>query len=145
MYSVDGALLSRQYKLHISNFSEWEEQVYSHDFIIFEDNIGEYLSIDETTLSQGEIYTIVTNKSAKGRKGSLVAIIKGTKSDNVTYALSKIPTVKRKKVKEVTLDLAPTMKQIVKFSFPYAVHVSDRFHVQRLINEAVNDLRVSYR
>jgi len=35
------------------------------------------LSIDETSLSQSELYTIVTNKSAKGKKGVLVAIIKG--------------------------------------------------------------------
>ena len=41
----------------------------------------EYLSIDETRLSQSELYTILTNKSAKGRKGALIAMIKGTESD----------------------------------------------------------------
>ena len=35
--------------------------------------------MDETSLSQGELYTIVTNKSAKGKKGALVAMIKGIK------------------------------------------------------------------
>jgi len=30
--------------------------------------------MDETALSNGELYTIVTNKAAKGRKASLVAI-----------------------------------------------------------------------
>ena len=40
-------------------------------------NIGENLSIDETALSNGEVYTVVTNKAAKGRKGAMVAMIKG--------------------------------------------------------------------
>lgn len=34
-----------------------------------------FLSIDETSLSNGELYTIVTNKAAKGGKGAIVAMI----------------------------------------------------------------------
>ena len=34
---------------------------------------------------------------------------------------------------------------IAKRSFPNAMIVSDRFHVQRLMNEAVSDLRISHR
>jgi hypothetical protein len=34
-------------------------------------------------LSEGELYTVLTSKKAKGRKGSIVAIIKGTQSDFV--------------------------------------------------------------
>jgi hypothetical protein len=41
------------------------------------------LSIDEVALSQGELYTIVTNKRAKGRAGSIVAILNGTFSEQV--------------------------------------------------------------
>ena len=37
-------------------------------------NMGTHLSIDETSLSQGELNTIVINKAAKGKKGSLVVI-----------------------------------------------------------------------
>jgi hypothetical protein len=45
----------------------------------FSRNIGKRLSIDETSLSNGELYTILTNKAAKGKKGSIVAMIAGTK------------------------------------------------------------------
>jgi Transposase and inactivated derivatives len=107
--------------------------------------MGSYLSIDETCLSQGELYTIVTNKEGHGRKGTLVAMIHGTKAEDVISALSKLPRSKRMKVKEITLDLSPTMRLIAKRSFPKADLVSDRFHVQRLMNEAVNDLRIDYR
>ncbi len=101
--------------------------------------------MDETSLSQGELYTIVTNKAAHGGKGSLVAMIQGTKSDDVIYHLSKLPRSKRLKVKEITIDLSPSMRLIAKRAFPNATIVSDRFHVQKLMNEAISDLRVDYR
>ena len=101
--------------------------------------------MDETCLSQGELYTIVTNKSAKGKQGSLIAMIKGTKSDVVLYYLRKLPRSLRLNVKEITIDLSPSMKLIAKSAFPNADIVSDRFHVQKLMNEAISDLRVDYR
>lgn len=101
--------------------------------------------MDETSLSQGELYTIITNKSAHGGKGSLVAMIKGTKSEDVVYHLNHLPRTKRLKVKEITIDLSPSMRLIAKQAFPNATIVSDRFHVQKLMNEAVSDLRVDFR
>ncbi|SJZ94953.1 hypothetical protein SAMN04488128_1021 [Chitinophaga eiseniae] len=59
--------------------------------MLFEQNIGPALSIDETAFSSGELYTIVTNKLAKGRKGSIVAMIKGTQSEFLKEILFKIP------------------------------------------------------
>ena len=45
----------------------------------------------------------------------------------------------------MTLDLAANMGLIVKRSFPKAVLVSDRFHVQRLAADAVQEMRIKYR
>ncbi len=104
MYGVDGALLSRQYKEHISDFRDWEQRHHASEYVLFKQNLGPRLSIDETCLSQGELYTLVTNKSAHGRKGSLVAMIRGTKADDVVWALSKLPRSLRLRVEEVTLD-----------------------------------------
>jgi len=145
MYGVDGALLSRQYKEHISDFRRWEQRHHAGEHVLFKQNLGPRLSIDETCLSQGELYTIVTNKSAHGQKGSLVAMIRGTKAEEVVWALCQLPRALRLRVEEITLDLSPSMKQIAKHAFPRATQVSDRFHVQRLMNEAVSDLRVDYR
>ncbi|WP_262510458.1 hypothetical protein [Arcticibacterium luteifluviistationis] len=58
--------------------------------------MGEYLSIDETSLSDGELYTILTNKAAKGKRGSIVAIIAGTKAADIMKVLRKIPEPKCK-------------------------------------------------
>jgi transposase len=113
--------------------------------LLFPDNIGQYLSIDETAFTNGELYTIVTNKKAKGKKGALVAMVKGTKAENVIKILLKIPIGKRNKVKEVTLDMAGNMGLIVKRSFPKATRVIDRFHVQKLATEAIQEIRIKHR
>ncbi len=34
---------------------------------------------DKTTFSNGDLYTMLTDKKAKGKKGALVAMVKGTK------------------------------------------------------------------
>ncbi|MDL5511282.1 transposase [Arenibacter sp. M-2] len=107
--------------------------------------MGPYLSIDETALSKGELYTIITNKKAKGKKGSIVAIFSGTKVEPIMEQLMKIPAKKRATVKEITLDMANSMKTIAKKCFPKAVQVTDRFHVQKLALEALQDIRIKHR
>jgi hypothetical protein len=41
--------------------------------------MGRMLSIDETAPSQVELYTIVSNKESHNGKGTIVAIVRGTK------------------------------------------------------------------
>ena len=103
------------------------------------------MSIDETSLSDGELYTIVTNKAAKGRKGALVAIVSGTQSDKIIKALNRIPAKNREIVREVTLDMAWSMHRIVTYCFPNAVRVIDRFHVQKLAFDALQEMRIKHR
>lgn len=103
------------------------------------------MSIDETALSQGELYTIITNKKAKGKKGALVAILAGTKAEPIIQQLLKIPSSIREKVKEITLDMASSMKLIAKTCFRKALQVTDRFHVQKLAIEALQDIRIKHR
>ena len=51
MFGVDPGLLSRQYKLHLSDFLDWKEEKYNAEFMLFKKNMGTHLSIDETSLS----------------------------------------------------------------------------------------------
>ncbi len=137
--------MEEQYRDHLSHFHEWEQREHSSDWILFEDNVSQNISIDETSLSQGELYTVLTNKEAKGRKGSLIAMVRGTNSDYIRRILEKIPLKKRKIVKEITLDMAPTMEKIARYTFPNANLVTDRFHVQKLAYEAVQEIRIKHR
>jgi len=96
-------------------------------------------------LSNGELYTVLTNKQANGKKGSIVAIIKGTKADDVINVLHKISVERRNMVKEVTVDMAGNMNLIAKKCFPKTEIVTDRFHVQKLASEAVQEERIRLR
>lgn len=145
LFGVDGDQLERQYKEHLSGFHDWEQLNHAEDWILYPDNIGSRLSIDETSLSNGELYTILTNKAAKGRKGSLVAMIKGTDVATVREVLLRMPRRIRWKVREITLDMAPNMEAIAKLCFPSAMQVTDRFHVQKLCYDAVQEKRIKYR
>ena len=144
-YGLNGKKLQRQFKDYLSDFKQWKEKSHAKDWLLFPENIGKRLSIDEVALSKGDLYTIVTNKKAKGKAGSIVAIIAGTKAEHVIEKLLNIPSSKRNKVKEITLDMANSMKLIVKRCFPKAVQVTDRFHVQKLALGALQDIRIKYR
>ena len=107
--------------------------------------MGPSLSIDETSLSQGELYTVVTNKEAKGRKGALVALMRGTNSEGIAQVLEKIDESKRLEVKEISMDLSPTMQRVARRCFERATIVADLFHVQKLMGEAISELRIEHR
>ena len=144
-YGVNGKQLSTQYKEHFSDYRSWDQLNHTQGWLLFENNIGESLSIDETCLSSGEVYTFLTNKAGKGRKGTLVAVVKGTKAEDVIQILKKINLSKRKTVKEITLDLSSSMMRIARAVFPKALITNDRFHVQKLYYDALDDMRIAYR
>jgi len=144
-YHIDGVQLERHYKEYLSGYRDWSELEHADEWLIFPENIGPDLSIDETSISNGELYTIVTNKAAKGKKGALVAIVEGTSSEKVIEVLEKIPEEKLNEVKEVTLDMAESMHKIVRRCFPEARRVIDRFHVQQLTYDALQEMRIVHR
>ena len=82
--------------MYLSGFTSWEQAEHAEKWLLFPENLGEYLSIDETSLSKGELYTVLTNNAAKGKKGALVAIIKGTESESVIKVLHQIKERKGK-------------------------------------------------
>lgn len=144
-YHIDGDHFGQQYKEHLSNYHTWEQKSHAGEWILFPENIGKQLSIDETALTNGELYTIVTNKAAKGKKGALVAMVEGTEAETVIKVLEKIPEEKRDIVEEVTLDMANSMRKIVRSCFSKANRVIDRFHVQKLAYDALQEMRIAHR
>ena len=144
-FYINGDYFGQQYKEHLSDFKTWEQKAHAKDWVLFPENIGPRLSIDETALTNGELYTIVTNKAGKGKKGTLVSIIEGTKAENIINILEKIPEEIRNTVEEVTLDMANSMGKIVRSCFPKANRVIDRFHVQKLAHDALQEIRIAHR
>ena len=101
--------------------------------MLFPNNFGDDVSLDETCLSNGEVYTILTNKAAHGGKGALAAMVHGVASDTVSEILKKVPREIRRRVKTVTTDLSSAMMLTVRTVFPKAMLINDRFHVQQLV------------
>lgn len=145
LYGVNGKKFQRQYKNHLSGFKTWGQKPHAEDWLVFPENISEELSLDEVALSDGELYTVLTSKKAKGRKGSIVAVVKGTRSEDVVAHFRKIPQKLRKQVKEITLDMSGSMKLIARTCFYNAAQTVDRFHVQKLALEALQEIRIKHR
>ena len=103
------------------------------------------MSLDETCLSNGEVYTVLTNKAAHGGKGALAAMVRGVSSDTVSGILRKVPRELRRRVKTVTTDLSSAMMLTVRTVFPKATLINDRFHVQRLVTDAIDQMRIGFR
>ena len=113
--------------------------------MLFPENFGKDMSLDETSLSNGDVYTILTNKDARGGKGALAAMIRGVASDTVSSILKIVPYKVRRRVETVTTDLSSAMMLTVRTVFPKAMLINDRFHVQQLMSEAIDQMRIAYR
>ncbi|MDZ7766953.1 MAG: transposase [Melioribacteraceae bacterium] len=141
--------LEKQYKNVLSTYSQFKrdqrEQISKESFV-YPENFREDMAIDETGLINEELYTIVINKTAKGKKGSLAAIIKGTKSSIITREITEsVGFEKLVKIKEITLDLSNSMDWSVRQIAPNGIHTYDRFHVQKIVSDAVQTLRIRLR
>lgn len=144
-YHIDGHTFEKQYKEVLSGFREWDQLDHAEEWLLFPDNIGPRLAIDESSLSNGELYTFVTNRDARTREQSLIAVVAGTKSEDVISVLQMIDEDLRNTVREVTLDLSDSMRKIVRTAFPKADRVIDRFHIQKLACDAAQELRIQHR
>lgn len=145
-YGINPRKLQRHYKHQTSGFKDWDQLKNAEDYLIYPQNISEYLSIDEVSLSKGELYTIITNKNTKQKnKKSVVAVINGTDAKTIQEVVEKISLEKRNQVKEITLDMARNMGLAAKNCFVNAKQVTDRFHVVRLLMDALQHVRVKER
>lgn len=136
--------LEKQYKDGLSNFRDWKKEI-DPQALVYPANFGKWMSIDEVALSKGELYTVITNKEAHGKKGALGALIQGTKNEVVSKALEKVPIGIRMNVTEITLDFANSMDWICRTNFPNAQLTGDRFHIQQIVSEGLQETRINLR
>lgn len=146
MYCVNGKHFADLYRNKISGYADWCASELCCGFYFNVANIGAHMSLDETCLSNGEVWTFLTNKDGHGGKGTLAAAIPGTRSEEIISILtSAMGKSVRRRVKEVTCDLSPSMMLIAAEVFYDAHVVNDRFHVQQVYNEAVDEIRIDIR
>lgn len=125
----------------MSDFRQWSQIGHAADWMLLPQNMGVRLSIDETSLCD-DLFTILSNKDGHGRKGTVIAMVRGTRCGDVSEQLMKIPVEQRLAVTEVTMDFSDSMYAIVRKCFPNATIVIDCFHIVRRCGEAVEELRL---
>lgn len=140
-WTIDACNFRRNYKEVLSGFNEWDQKGHSSEWILLPKNCGSRLSIDETSLHD-DLFTILSNKDGHGKSGTIVAMVRGTKSSEVIAQLLKLPEQQRLAVTEVTMDFSDSMMRIVRTVFPNATIIIDCFHIIKRCGEAVEEIRL---
>ena len=140
-YMINSSTFAKRYKDTLSNFETWEQKEHASEWILIPQNVGKEQGIDETSL-QGELYTIVHNKDAHGRKGAIIAVVKGTNLADVLKVLMQLPADKREMVENITMDLSDCMRAIAREAFPKATVIRDCFHVVKRGGEGCEEVRL---
>lgn len=143
-FHIKGSEVERYYKQHLSDFETWGQKDHATDWVLLAKNLGDSCSIDETSLCN-EVYTILSNKDGHGRKGSVVAVVRGTKAHVVSSVLKKICESERDKVTEITMDFSDSMFSIAKQCFPKATIVIDCFHIVQRLCEGLEEMRLRFK
>lgn len=73
---------------------------------------------------------------------SLLEVINSHKSDEIIEELKSYPLEIRENVKEVAVDMCQVFHKVIPEVFPNAIIVVDRFHVMKLVNQSVNQIRL---
>ena len=96
------------------------------------------LSLDEFARKKGQgiFATIVTDLDTS----SLLEIVDSHKSDDIITVLKQQPLAMRENVDEVCVDMWGGFPKVIREVFPNAKVVIDRFHVQKLVNKALNEI-----
>lgn len=101
------------------------------------------MALDETALSKGELHTLLTNKSARCRQGTIAVMAEGTNAKEIiSTILDNTTEDERNRVKEITMDFSESMHSIAKDCFPKATITIDLFHLIRLCVEDLQGVRV---
>lgn len=125
---------------------ELNKEDYENEVFIFPENIWPNMALDETWLIDWELYTFLINKDAKWKKWTLAWLIKWTKAEHVVDAIyNKTDLTVLVKIEELTIDLANNMDWIARQIAPNWLITYDRFHVQQLVSDAVQTIRIKYR
>lgn len=149
IYRLNPNTLEKQYKNKLSNYLEdleTSKKDYENEIFIFPENIWPNMALDETWLIDWELYTFLINKDAKWKKWTIAWLIRWTKAEHVVKSIySKTDLTTLVKIKELTIDLANNMDWISRQIAPNALITYDRFHVQQIVSDAVQTLRIRYR
>jgi transposase len=96
-----------------------------------------YLSIDEIAIKKGHNYmTIISDVST----GQIIYAVKGRKEEELRGFLRQL-ALRARRLRGVAMDMSAGYARLVRKYLPHAAIIFDRFHVTKVLNKAVDDLR----
>ena len=96
------------------------------------------IGVDELSYRKGHRYlTLVTNHAT----GRIVWAREGKSADTLKAFFQEIGDKGRRLIRSVTMDMSQAYISAVRSVVPHAQIIFDRFHVQKLVNEALDETR----
>ena len=96
------------------------------------------VGMDEKSFRKGQSYVSIMTDLQKGR---VLEVVEGRDEQNACDLWEKLPAEQLEKVEAVAMDMSATYAAAAKKKVPQARIVNDRFHVSKLLNEAVSEVR----
>lgn len=101
-------------------------------------HLPEVIAIDEFQGNAGEKFQCLL---ADAINNTVLDVLPNKKSEDIRAYFLEYSKTKRKKVRYVVMDLSTQFKSIIKGCFPHAKIIADKFHVVRLINWSLENVR----
>ena len=98
----------------------------------------ERVGLDEKSFGKGHDYASVSLDLDQGR---VLEVVRGRKAEDAREALRALPEAQRRQVKAACIDMSEAFDKAVRIELPNAVRVYDKFHISKLLGEAVDKVR----
>ena len=102
----------------------------------------EQICIDETSFKRGQSYvTVIADTAAK----RVIDVENGRDSETVNLFSKQLETKGGdcNKIKYVTSDMSAAYKAGIELCFPNATQIIDKFHVKKMLLDAMNEVRIA--
>lgn len=98
------------------------------------------IGVDEIQFGKGHVYLTVIYQIDQGRK-RLLSVVQQRTVKSFLRALREIGNKHLASIRFVCSDMWRPYLKVIQKKFPQALHVLDRFHIVKKLNEAVDDVR----
>jgi transposase len=98
-----------------------------------------HLGLDEKSFRRGQDYISVLTEV--GSEPRVLEVAEGRRTEDAAELIRTLPEAARAQVAAVAIDMSAAYEAAVREALPAAVVVHDRFHVSKLLGEAVDQVR----
>ena len=98
-----------------------------------------HLGLDEKSFRRGQDYISVMTQL--GPEARVLEVCEGRRTEDAVGLLQTLPPAQREKIQAVAMDMSAGYAAATAQALPAAVVVHDRFHVSKMLGEAVDQVR----